>query len=160
MKTSSVSELKKELQQLPVEDLVGLCTALAKYKKDNKEYLDYLLYSAHSKPSFVREVKAEMEVHFSSINKEANLYYIKKTLRKILRLLNKYCKYLSDKASALELHMYYCNLLKHSGIPFRKSQLILNLYEQELKKIRSLLDGIHEDLKADYTEEIEKLMAY
>lgn len=159
MKTSSVSELKKELQQWPAEDLVGFCIALAKFKKNNKEYLDYLLYSAHSKPGFVEEVKAEMDLHFSAINKDANLYYIKKTLRKILRLLNTYCKYLSDKPSALELHIYYCSKLKNSGIPIRKSQLIMNLYEQELKKINSLLAGIHEDLKADYAAEIETLIS-
>jgi len=160
LKISSLSELKKELQQLPAEDLVDLCVALAKYKKDNKEYLDYLLYSAHSKPDFIKEVKSEIGLYFSDIDRQANLYFIKKNLRKILRVLNKYCKYLGDKPSALELHLYYCKMLKDSGIPFRKSQMIVNLYEQELKKINTLLSGIHEDLRADYTGEIEALTSY
>jgi membrane-anchored protein YejM (alkaline phosphatase superfamily) len=160
LKISSLSELKKELQQLPAEELVDLCTALAKYKKDNKEYLDYLLYSARSKPDFIKEVKVEIDFHYSAIDKQANLYFIKKNLRKILRLLNKYCKYLGDKTSMVELHIYFCRKLKDSGIPFRKSQMIVNLYEQELKKIDTLVRSLHEDLRADYGLEIEEIRVY
>ena len=43
MKVSSLSELKKELHELPQKQLMELCLSLAKYKKDNKEFLDYLL---------------------------------------------------------------------------------------------------------------------
>jgi hypothetical protein len=157
LKVSSLSELKRELQSLSEEELVILCTALAKYKKDNKEYLDYLLYSARDKPHFVNEVKREMDEYFSLIDTGANLYYIKKNLRKLLRLVNKYCKYLNDKASALELHISFCKKLKESGIPFHKNQMIVNLYEQEIKKINVLLSALHEDLQADYAQEINEI---
>jgi len=159
LKISSLSELKKELQLLSAEELVMMCVALAKYKKDNKEYLDYLLFSAHSKAGFVAEIKLELDHHFMNIDIQSNLYFIKKTFRKLLRLVNKYCKYLNDKSSALELHIYYCNKIRDSGVPFLKSQMITNLYEQELKKINILLMGLHEDLRADYTSEIEDLIS-
>jgi hypothetical protein len=158
LKVSSLNELKKVLQSLPEEELVILCTALAKYKKDNKEYLDYLLYSARSKPDFVQKVKSEMDTSFSFIDTRANLYYIKKSLRKILRQVNKYCKYLNDKASALELHIHFCRKLRDSGIPFRKNQLIVNLYDQQIKKINFLLSALHEDLQADYASEMDEIM--
>ena len=160
MKISSLSELKKELQLLPEKDLVQLCTALAKYKKDNKEYLDYLLFAAHNKSDFVAEVKAEIDSLYNGIDKTANLYYTKKSLRKILRFVNKYCKYVGDKAIATDLHIYFCNKLKLSGVPFRKSQLIVNLYEQELKKINVLIMSLHDDLQADYLRDAEKLHNY
>ena len=160
MKISSLSELKKELQLLPEKDLVQLCTALAKYKKDNKEYLDYLLFAAHNKSGFVVEIKTEIDSLYESIDKTANLYYTKKSLRKILRLVNKYCKYIGDKALAADLHIYFCNKLKQSGVPFKKSQLIVNLYEQELKKINVLVASLHEDLRADYLSDIEQLYHY
>ena len=38
MKAPSLSEVKKELNLLPAVELVELCLALAKYKKDNKEF--------------------------------------------------------------------------------------------------------------------------
>jgi len=160
LKISSLSELKKELATLPTDELVKHCLALAKYKKDNKEYLDYLLYSSFSKPEFIQQVKSEIHQGFENIDKQANLYFIKKNLRKILRQVNKYCKYLGDKVSSLELHIYFCSQLKNSGIPFQKSQMIVNLYLQELKKINFLHSQIHEDLQADFSREIEEISNY
>jgi hypothetical protein len=40
MKSANISELKKELNELPQKQLVELCLSLSKYKKDNKEFLD------------------------------------------------------------------------------------------------------------------------
>ena len=37
MKVSSISELKKELHELPQKQLMELCLSLAKYKKDNNK---------------------------------------------------------------------------------------------------------------------------
>ncbi len=158
MKTGNINEIKKELQELSVKQLLDLCLALAKYKKDNKEYLGYLLFEGHNKNNFVSEVKLEIDVLFSEINSDANLYYIKKSLRKILRQIVKYCRYIDDKAFAAELHIYFCHTLKKSGIKFRNSQLILNMYNQELKKINVLIASLHEDLQGDYQRELEQLI--
>lgn len=158
MKAASISELKKELQELPSKQLAELCITLAKYKKDNKEFLDYLLFEAHDKPGFVSGVKKEIDEHFQELRQQSNLYYVKKSLRKVLRILNKYCKYINDKALAAELHIYFCTKLKFSGIPYHKSQLLVNLYEQELKKINTLIKGLHEDLQQDYMNDLEKII--
>lgn len=159
MKTASLSELKKELQQLTPRDLAELCISLAKYKKDNKEFLGYLLFESHNKPAFIKEVKAMIDELFLELNSLSNLYYAKKTLRKILRIITKYCKYMGDKAHAAELHIYFLNKLKDSGLPIRKSQLIINMYEQQLKKINTLVNSLHEDLQADFRTEIENISA-
>lgn len=157
MKVSSISELKKELHELPQKQLVELCLSLAKYKKDNKEFLDYLLFQSHDKQSFISAVKSEIDEHFLELKTQANLYYVKKSLRKLLRIITKYCKYLNDKAAAAELHIYFCSKLKQSGIPYHKSQLLINMYEQQLKKINSLINSLHEDLQQDYLNDLEKI---
>jgi membrane-anchored protein YejM (alkaline phosphatase superfamily) len=158
MKASSISELKKELNELPAKQLVELCLHLAKYKKDNKEFLDYLLFQAHDKSSFVSAVKNEIDEHFNELKTQANLYYVKKSLRKLLRIITKYCKYISDKALAAELHIYFCQKMKDSGIPYHKSQLLVNMYEQQIKKINTLINGLHEDLQQDYLNDLEKIL--
>ena len=158
MKVSSISELKKELHELPQKQLVELCLSLAKYKKDNKEFLDYLLFQAHDKQSFISAVKSEIDEHFEELKTQSNLYYVKKSLRKLLRIITKYCKYVGDKAAAADLHIYFCVKLKQSGIPFHKSQLLINMYEQQLKKINTLIASLHEDLQQDYLNEIEKII--
>lgn len=158
MKASSISELKKELNELPAKQLVELCLHLAKYKKDNKEFLDYLLFQAHDKTSFVSAVKTEIDEHFNELKTQANLYYVKKSLRKLLRLITKYCKYINDKALAAELHIYFCQKMKDSGIPYHKSQLLINMYEQQIKKINTLINALHEDLQQDYMNDLERII--
>lgn len=158
MKSASISELKKELNELPQKQLVELCLSLSKYKKDNKEFLDYLLFEAYDKANFALSIKKEIDEHFEELKTQSNLYYTKKSLRKILRLITKYCKYLNDKAIAAELHIYFCSKLKNSGIPYHKSQLIVNMYEQQLKKINTLISALHEDLQQDYLNDLEKIM--
>lgn len=157
MKAASLHELKKELQELSPSQLAELCIALAKYKKDNKEYLGYLLFDAHDKSGFIQEVKKEVDGEFAVINSHSNLYHAKKSLRKILRTVNKYCKYLGDKALVAELHIYFCDKMKYCGLPFRRSQILLNLYERELKKIDTLVSALHEDLQNDYLNDLERI---
>ncbi len=158
MKTSSISELKKELNELPQKQLVELCLHLAKYKKDNKEFLDYLLFQAHDKTSFITAVKEEIDLHFDELKAQSNLYYVKKSLRKLLRIMTKYCKYISDKALAADLHIYFCRKMKASGIHYHKSQLLINMYEQQLKKINTLINGLHEDLQQDYLNDLQDII--
>ena len=44
MKTASIQELKQELQGVAPGKLLELCLRLARFKKDNKELLTYLLF--------------------------------------------------------------------------------------------------------------------
>jgi|ERR1700761_6410514 len=158
MKAVSLSELKKELQEIPQKELIELCVTLAKYKKDNKEFLSYLLFDAHDKTAFVNEVKSEIDEQMTILKSQPNLYFVKKGLRKMLRIITKYSKYINDKALNADMLIYFCDKLKHSGIPYRKSQLIVNMYEQQLKKINTLINSLHEDLQQDYLRDLEKLV--
>lgn len=157
MKTSTLNEVKKELQLLSAAELTELCLNLAKYKKDNKEYLAYLLFQSHDKSVFLNEVKLDIDEHFAELNPQINLYYVKKSLRKLLRIISKYSKYINDKSLSAEMYIYFCTKVKASGIPFKKSQLLVNMYEQQLKKINVLIGSLHEDLRSDYAADLEKI---
>lgn len=157
MKTATLSELKKELNELPQKQLLELCLTLAKYKKDNKEFLDYLLFEAHDKNNFISNVKTQIDEHFNELKTQQNLYFVKKSLRKLLRIITKYCKYIADKALAAELHIYFCKKFKASGIPYQKSQLLINMHNQQLKKINTLITALHPDLQNDYLRDLEDL---
>jgi len=157
MSPASLGEIKKELQQLDKDRLLELCLALAKYKKDNKEYLGYLLFEAHDKQGFTENVKGIIDENMTELQKQPNLYYVKKGLRRVLRIINKYCKYVADKAQEADIHIYFCTKLKESGIPFHKEKRIVNLYQAELKKINNLVNSLHEDLQEDYRASIERI---
>jgi gas vesicle protein len=159
MKASSLNEIKKELGTLPDNTLLALCIRLAKYKKDNKELLSYLLFEAHNEQEYVSDIKKEMLGQFLEINK-STLYFAKKSLRKILRTINKFIKYSGSKQTELEIRVYYCQLLKASGISFQKSTVLTNLYDNQIKKIKAAYASFHEDLQYDFKEDVEKVSSY
>jgi hypothetical protein len=158
MKAAALSDIKKELEHLQPKELLDLCISLAKYKKDNKEYLGYLLFDAHDKTEFIKGVKEEIDEHFETLKLQTNLYYVKKSLRKLLRIISKYNKYIDDKGLSAEMTIYFCTKLKNSGFPYHKSQMLVNLMEQQLKKINTLISTLHPDLQNDYLLDLEKII--
>ena len=156
MKTATVHELKKELTHLKPTQLVELCSRLARFKKENKELLTYLLFEAHDEKGFIAGVKKEIDDLFAEIN-QSQLYFAKKSLRKIVRIINKYCRYSDAKETEVELHLHFCMVLKESSIPIKQNAVINNLYQSELKKINNVVKTLHEDLQYDYLKELDLL---
>ncbi|MBK6965826.1 MAG: hypothetical protein IPH20_18345 [Bacteroidales bacterium] len=156
MKPASLSLLKQELENLSAKEVQELCLKLAKYKKDNKELLSYLIFDAGDEAEYIKNVKAEIELQFSEIN-TTHLYFVRKSIRKILRTTNKYIRYSGQKHTEAELLLFFCSKLKDSGIPFQSVSSLSNLYLSQLQKIRKAVSLLHEDLQYDYGREIERL---
>lgn len=156
MKAATVHELKAELSALPAKQLVELCSRLARFKTENKELLTYLLFEAHDEPGFVNGVKVEIDELFAGIN-SSQLYFAKKSLRKIARIISKYCRYSANKETELQLRIYFCQCLKDSDIPVKKNTVIHNLYLAQLKKTGTLIAALHEDLQYEYQREVDAL---
>ena len=157
MKAASISDIKQELTNLQPAKLLDLCLRLAKYKKDNKELLNYLLFEANDEQTYISNVKTEMEKAFAEIN-QSNLYFAKKSLRKILRNTAKHIRYTASKQAEVELLLHFCQTLKHSGIPLKNSTVLNNLYQFQLKKVAKVIATLHEDLQYDYLKELNQLM--
>ena len=156
MRSSSIHEIKQELVTFKATELTTLCLRLARFKKENKELLTYLLFEAQDEQGYIKSVKQEIEELFGSIN-TSQLYFAKKTLRKIVRLINKHSRYSGNKQTDIELRIFFCQQLKASGIPIRKNALINNIFNGQLKKIDAVLATLHEDLQHDHRKEIEAL---
>ena len=111
MKAVTVSVLKKELKQHTQEELIEICLKLAKFKKENKELLTYALFDSHDEDEYIREIKEEIDVEFSKLNHDS-LYYVKKSVRKILRMLKKYIRYSKKKETEAYVLLHFCGKLK------------------------------------------------
>lgn len=156
MKSATLNEIKKELQELSPKQVQDLCIRLAKYKKDNKELLTYLLFESHDEQAYIQSIKEEMDELFTQVNR-SSVYLAKKTLRKIVRTAAKYIRYANSKTVEIEVLLYFCLQLKRSGINIHSSTVLENLYEQQLKKINKALATLHEDLQYDYIQELKDL---
>ncbi|MEO6541417.1 MAG: hypothetical protein ABIN74_10515 [Ferruginibacter sp.] len=156
MKAASIHELKTELSNTSPDQLVELCVRLAKFKKENKELLTYLMFEAFDENAYIENIKTEMMAQFEEINL-SSLYFVKKSLRKILRMLNKFIRYTGSTEAEVRLLMFFCKTLKDSGIPFEKNAVIRNMYQNQIKKIAKSVSTMHEDLQYEYVKELEEL---
>lgn len=155
MKAATINEIKQELSVIKPAELVELCLRLGKFKKENKELLTYLLFEAHDEQGYIAGIKKEIDEEFTTIN-QSHLYFAKKSLRKIVRIINKYCRYSGIKETELALRLHFCGALKDSGIPIDQNAVINNLYLGQLKKIHSVLSTLHEDLQYDYLKDLQR----
>lgn len=156
MKTVSISELKKELIMLQPEETLNLCIKLAKFKKENKEFLSYLLFDSDNEQSYIQSIKEEIDQLFKEVNRN-NPYLAKKTLQRIVRTLNKYLKFSGSKKVETEVLIYFCKQLKKTRLVQRSNSVIQNMYIRHLIKVKKALSCLHEDLQLDYIEEISAL---
>lgn len=156
MKAASISEIKTELKQLSAAQLTDICLRLARHKKENKELITYLLFEAGDLEGYIRSVKEEIDKEFSSVNTN-HTYFAKKTLRKILRITNKYIRYSASAIAETELLLHFCLRLDSCGINIQKSPALAKLYQGQLKKIKDSVSSLHEDLQYDYLRQVENL---
>jgi hypothetical protein len=156
MKAASVNEIKQELKRIPHTELVDICLRLARYKKENKELLTYLLFESADIETYRKSVKQQMEDDFSGIN-TSSIYFAKKGLRKIIRITNKYIRYAGCKETEADLLIHFCILWKSSDIGINKTNALSNLYQAQQKKIFAAIAALHEDLQHDYIAMLGKL---
>ena len=149
MTAASVVEIKKELKHRDPEELLQLCLRLARFKKENKELLTYLLFESDSEAGYIETVKAEIDAQFASIN-TASYFYIKKSVRKILRTIKKHIRYSGNKETEVALLIYFCETLRDFNPSIKRNPTLMNLYERQLVFIAKKIEAMHEDLQYDY----------
>lgn len=154
MTIATIQDIKKELRAHDADSLQDLCMRLAKYKKENKELLNYLLFEAHNEQAYIESVKEEIRELFESVPK-TNVYFVKKSLRKILRFANRQIKYSGIKQTELEVRIFFCTKMKDAKIPRQPGTVLYNLYHQQLKKIESVFAKLPDDIRADYSRELK-----
>ena len=156
MKAVTVKELKQELKNRSSEELMELCLKMAKFKKESKELLTYLLFEADDEAAYIESVKREIDEQFKLVNKKS-FYFIRKGLRKILALTKKYIRYSKKTVTEVEVLIYFCQKLNDFTPSIKRSSNLRNLYDMQVATIKKKVTTLHEDLQYDYENDIEAL---
>ena len=61
IKPQPLSQIKKELNLQDRDSLINLCLELARFKRDNKEMLSYLLFDRQDEESYISALQAHMD---------------------------------------------------------------------------------------------------
>ena len=156
MYTASIAEIKRELKERSQNELIDHCLRLAKFRKENKELLNYLLFEAIDEQNYKDELKADIEEQFSEINL-SSVYYAKKSIRRILRFVTKHIRYSGIRETEIELLICFCRNFRQLSLPFHESKVLINLYDRQIKNINKALSTLDEDLRFDYLQDIEEI---
>lgn len=156
MKAATVAQIRKELRYRSSDELEELCLRLARFKKENKELLTYLLFEKDNEAEYLEHVKEYITEMFNDIN-TSSYYYIKKSVRKILRETKKFIRYSSVKESEVELLLFFCTQLREMRPKIDNNRSLMNIFDRQLQLVKSKIKGLHEDLQYDYSRELNQL---
>lgn len=156
MKASSVKEIKSALENLPPKELLDICVRLIKYKKENKELATYILFDETDEPGYVANVKSSLDLLFEDVNK-TNVYFAKKTLRKIVRVANKFIRYSNEATTEVEVLLFVAERMQSLNMQMSKSTALENIYLGLIKKINKAVMVLHEDLQYDYLRQLKSM---
>lgn len=156
MKPASIEDIKNELRELPPKKVLDIALRLARFKKENKELLTYLLFESGNEAGYIESLRLEIDEQFSQVS-WSPVSHTKKQLRKILRMINRQIKYIGSKSAAVELLLHFCSKLKEEEPGNSIHPKLLTIYSQQLAKAEKLLPGIDEDLQFDHHQRINSL---
>jgi hypothetical protein len=156
MKAATIKHIKDELSHSSQEELMNLCLRLSRFKKENKELLTYLLFESSNEQAYIESIKQEVDEQFMQINTDS-YFYIKKSVRKILRNLKKYIRYSLNKETEVELLLYFCSKLAEFQPSILNNVTLSNLYKRQILFIKNKIKALHEDLQYDYNFELNNL---
>ena len=156
MKAASAKEIKDELKHLEREELLEIVQRLARFKKENKELLTYLLFQTLDEEKFKADIKAEMDREFLEINR-SSYYFMKKSMRKVLRNVKKYSRYSGKKETETELLIYFLQKMDNLKPSVHKNKTLQNLFDRQLALVKKNMEKLHEDLQYDLHLELKKL---
>jgi hypothetical protein len=157
MKVATLKQIKTELSSYPIDKMEAIILRLAKYKKDNKELLTYLLFEADDEVGYINGVKNQIDEDFAKLN-AVSLFLAKKTIRKALRTTDKYIKYSGLKQTEASLRIYFCFRMSSYKSIWKFSPAMENLYNRQIVKINKATSYLHEDLQFDFSIEMEDLL--
>lgn len=129
---------------------------LVRFKKENKELISFLLFESRDMEGFISACKEEMDELFQTVN-TSHAYFAKKTVRKILRQVNKQVRYSADKQVEVELLLHFASCMQEKVMTETKSPALFKLYLTQVKKIKTAIDSMHEDLQFDYQKELNRI---
>ena len=156
MKAASVVELRKELEHLDKEKLKQLCLRLSRFKLENKELLTYLLFESEDESSYIQSIKNQLDTLFLDINTN-NYFYVKKSVRKILRRIRKFARYSNQPETEVELLLYFCFKMQDITPSIFKNKTLTNIYNRQIESAQKKTKKLHEDLQYEYNLHIEDL---
>jgi hypothetical protein len=156
MRPASLAQIKTELKGKSREELLELCVKLAKFKVLNKEYLTYLIFE-EQETEFVLLVKETMQDMLGTMNTDS-LFYMKKTIRKVLRYVKKCIAFSKKPPTEVELLLSFLEAIQNVEPSIFRSRVLKNMYYRQKEMMQKKLQKLHPDMAYDFQKRLDGLI--
>lgn len=156
MKAASIAELKKALQYKSQDELKDYCLQLARFKVETKELLTYLVFEKENEEAYRNSIKDYLDNSFEELEIKG-FYYLKKSVRKILRQLKRFIRYSKNKETEAVLLMHFCRNLSEIRPSIGRNTVLRNMYYKQIEMAEKAIAKLHPDLQYDLKLEMEEL---
>lgn len=157
MKIATINEMKSCLNDMDKEKLVDFILRLVKYKTDNKQLLHYLLFEDDDTENYTLQIKKEIDLAFRTLH-ETQFYLAKKTIRKAIKIANKYIRICKEDVVEVEVLFYLCIKIKASPFTIEEHAVLNTIYQGLTKRILKTISEMHEDLQYDYKKQFSAIL--
>ena len=114
-----------------------------------------MLFESDDENAYIESVKREVTAQLEMINTKT-YYWMRKSIRKILKDVKKYIRYSQKKETEVELLLDFCTQISHLSPPIRQDKTLKNILDRQLDLVRKKIDGLHEDLQHDYNQQLTR----
>ncbi len=149
---ASVKEIKREMGHLNAAELSEVCIRLAKYKKENKELLHYLLFHADDPGAYAASIREELEDQFQQLGRQG--YQSAKSFRKILTLIGRYSRFTGSKQVEAEFLVWFCKRFLEYADTRSTYKPLTGIFGKQLNRLKGIADALDPDLGHDLGMEI------
>lgn len=154
---ASLKVIRDELALLNNKELVGIISSLIRFRKENKELITYLLFDSKDEAGFIKSIKAETEFAMEPVTRYNVRPYLK-LIRKTLKNIRKAIKISGKNETAVQLLMHFCTVIKQKNLPVTRFKGLNLVWDRCIHDITKNILTLHEDLRYDYTQELNALI--
>ncbi len=148
----SLNDIKKELKQLPSDEVLTLFAEVLKLSKANKAYAAYRLFKVGDEDDATTQLLTSLEAEVKSLF-DANYWSFNKMIKRIYSDLNKAVKPIKDKERLCHIYLSFAEFLfVHRSMLGKVSHHFERYYVFAYKKALSNFITLHEDAQYDYTK--------
>ncbi len=157
MKTESLNSLRKHLSTLSSMELAQLCVDMAKYRKENKEYLQYLLFERHDHDILITDIVTSLDETMKNLSRTPSTRV--KEVRKVQKEIKKYIRFIKNPVYELQLLLWFSDALALIAESRIARPHFISLYAAQVKRMTIIFDKLHEDIQYDYRDALQHAIA-
>ncbi len=155
MSPYSLADIKKELKQMPNNEVLDLFIEVLKLSKENKIYAAFRLFDANNEQDAQKKILLALEADVVDLT-FANYWSFNKMIARIYKNLNKDTKPIKNKETLCGIYLGFATLLdERSGTLKKISHQYQRYYGFAYNKALQYLNSLHEDVQYDFKRKFD-----